>query len=544
MRPVARHYAWQSEIWPDVLAGATVLLILIPQSMAYAELAGIPPHRGLYAAAIPPIFAAFFASSPWLQTGPVALTSLLTFGALSHRAPPGSDEYISLAALLALVVGASRVAIGLLRAGSVTYLMSHAVLRGFTLGAAILICSSQVPSLVGVVPEVSGVLPGALWTAGHPDQWNETAIGFAVMTAGFVFGGRRIHRLFPGLLIAVGLAVVFSQRLSYSGPTVGDIPSDFPAFSLQLPWSALPELILPGLVIALVGFADTASISQTFAERERRRWDPDREFVSQGVANLSSGLVGGFPVGGSFARSALNHLAGARSRWAGGFTGLGVLAVLPVTYLLAPLPKAVLGAAIVAAIWRLLAPGPLFELWRLSFPQAAIGTVTFLLTLALAPRIELAVVAGIGLSVAVHLWREREQSVESWSEGERLTLRPMGVMWFGSAPGFRRAIADELDLHPEARELVIDLSGLGRLDLSGALVLKAALAAARSRGITMRVERVPPQIRRIMCAVYPDLPGAEACQDPAPPDRSGVTSPPTESTESTERKEKPPCRSV
>jgi len=498
--------------WADLLAGVTVVLILIPQSMAYAELAGMPAHRGLYAAAIAPVMAAFFASSPWLQTGPTALTSLLTFGALSHHADVRAADYVSLAALLALVVGVTRVAIGLLHAGAITYLMSHAVLRGFTLGAAILICASQVPSLLGVVPEVPGVLPGALWTLAHPGLWDEKAFGFVVLTAGLVMAGRSLHPLFPGLLIAVVTAVLLADRVGFTGPQVGAIPSDLPTWSIALPWQALPELALPGLVIALVGFAEAASISQTFAERTRRPWDPNREFVSQGMANFGAGLFGGFPVGGSFGRSALNHLAGAQTRWAGGITGLVVLAVLPVAFLLAPLPKAVLGAAIVTAVWRLLAPGPLLELWRLSVPQAVIGTLTFALTLALAPRIELAVISGIALSIAVHLWREREQRVESHIFDGCLTLRPVGVMWFGSAPGFRRSLATALDEHPSTQRLRVDLSGLGRLDLSGALVLRDALAVARRRGVPLQFTRVPRQIQRVLKAVYPDLPIAEQCE--------------------------------
>lgn len=497
--------------WADAVAGLTVVLILIPQSMAYAELAGMPAHRGLYAAAIAPVLAAFFASSPWLQTGPVALTSLLTFGALSHHAVPGEADYIALAALLALVVGLSRVAIGLLHAGAITYLMSHAVLRGFTLGAAILICSSQIPSLLGVVPEVPGVLPGAVWTLARPGLWNEQALGFVALTVGLVVASRHLHPLFPGLLIAVVAAVALSEWLGFDGPKVGAIPSAFPMPSVALPWQAAPGLILPGLVIALVGFAEAASISQAFAEQTRRSWDPNREFVSQGAANFGAGLFGGFPVGGSFSRSALNHLAGAQTRWSGGITGLGVLAVLPVAFLLAPLPKAVLGAAIVTAVWRLLAPGPLVELWRLSLPQATIGTLTFLLTLALAPRIELAVVAGIGLSIAVHLWRERDQEVQSQREGDRLTLRPVGVMWFGSAPEFRRSLTRALDEHPDVAQLCVDLSGLGRLDLSGALVLRGALAVARRRGVPLQFVQVPAQMHRILARVYPDLPIAKMC---------------------------------
>jgi len=488
----------------DAVAGITVALIAVPQSMAYAELAGMPPHHGLYAVALPAVAAAFFASSAWLQTGPVATTSLLTFGALATLATPGSTDYIGLAALLALVVGATRVAIGLLRGGAVSYLMSMPVLRGFVVGAALLIFSSQVPSVLGIVPGDAGVMGNALLALQDPSAWDPWALGFAAATLVLILGGQKLHPLFPGVLVAVVLAVVGSVALGYAGPVVGEVPTGLPRLTLDLPWARLTDLLLPGVVIAVVGFAEAASISQAFAEHEGVSWDPDREFVSQGVANLASGLVGGFPVGGSFSRSAINHLAGAKTRLAGAITGIAVLAMLPAAGLLSALPRAVLGGIVIAAVRSLLKVRPLVDLWRLSPPQAVLGWATFALTLLLAPRIEWAVVAGVAGAVSLHLWREREVTLVVERRGETLWVRPMGVVWFGSAPALRRAIAAELASAP-ADSVVLDLSGLGRLDLSGALVLQAIVETGRARGTEFSLAAVPPRLERVVSRALPGL---------------------------------------
>lgn len=284
------------------MAGVSVALVLIPQSLAYAEIAGLPPYVGLFAAALPPIAAAVFASSPYLQTGPVAMTSLLTFGALSQipGVEPESAEYLKLAALLALLVGVFRVALGAVRGGFVAYLMSQPVVIGFTSAAAILISGSQLPKALGVTSSGGSLLAEAFRALTTPSLWNLTAIGLSALTFLLVVGGRKLHPLFPGVLVAVVIGIAFATVSSYAGPIVGSVPAGMPPFSLSLPWGSTLILVVPAIVIALVGFAEPAAIARTFATQDRQVWNPDREFISQGIANLASGLSGGFPVGGSF----------------------------------------------------------------------------------------------------------------------------------------------------------------------------------------------------------------------------------------------------
>ena len=392
----------------DLLAGLSVAMVLIPQSMAYAELAGLPSHIGLFASALPPILAALFASSPYLQTGPVALTSLLTFGALASLADPGSADYVALAALLALMVGVTRLLLGLFRLGVVTYLMRDPVVAGFTSAAAILILASQLPKALGTATPPGGVLWRAGWSLGHPGVWETASLAIAATTVLLVLAGRRVvHRMFPGALIAVGGGISVSRLTDYAGPMVGDVPTALPTLSLDLPWGSTGSLLVGGILIALVGFAEPASIARVFADEDDQRWSANREVVSQGVANVAAAVSGSFPVGGSFSRSSLNRLAGARTRWSGMVTGITVLAFLPFADVLAPLPRATLGGVVIAAVVGLVTPGRLMRMARISPTDAVVAWVTFFATLALSPRVEQGVLVGILVSLAVGLRRRR-----------------------------------------------------------------------------------------------------------------------------------------
>ncbi len=472
----------------DVIAGLSVAFVLIPQSLAYAGLAGLPNYRGLYAAALPPLAAALFASSPYLQTGPVAITSLLTFGALAPLATVGGGEYVALAALLALLVGLVRVLFGFVRAGWVAYLMSQPVLSGFTTAAAILIIASQIPTALGVVAQDGPLLARALRSLFGVGSWEIASVSLSLLTGLLILVGRRLHILFPGVLAAVLVGLSYSELAGYAGPVVGDVPGTFVPLSLDLPWKSVPQLILPAAVIALVGFAEPSAIARLFAAQDRHTWSPDREFVSQGVANMASAISGGFPVGGSFSRSSINRMVGGKTRWSGAVTGLAVLLFLPVADILGSLPRAILGAIVISAMLKLVRFGPLLKMLRFSRPAAFVAWTTFATTLALAPRIDLAVVIGIGLAVIVHIWRELRVHVSTHFEATTLTLKPQGVLFFASAPGLDEALIEELAAHPSAERLIVDLSGLGRIDFTGALVVKALAREAEQAGLT-----VPPR---------------------------------------------------
>ncbi len=483
----------------DVVAGVSVALVAIPQSLAYAELAGLPPQYGLYATALPALLAAFFVSSRYLQTGPVALTALLTFGALSAVAEPGDSDYIAAAATLALLVGLIRLFLGVVRMGRVAYLLSEPVITGFTAGAAVVIIASQLPTIFDVDPD-GGVLAAALSALAEPEEWRWSSIAFAAATAALMVGGRHVHRLFPGVLAAVVVGVVVATAGGYEGSRVGDLDTGFIPLSLDFSWSNAPGLLLPAAVIALVGFAEPAAIARTYAAADRLPWNANREMVSQGVANLASAVSGAFPVGGSFSRSSLNRLAGATSAWSGAITGAFVLAVLPLAFLLEDLPTSALGIIVIVVVLRLVDVKEMSRLPRGSFPQALVGAGTTVATIGFAPRVERGVLVGIGLAIAVHLYRELQVTTPGERDHDTLTVRPKGVMWFATVPQVERSVREELATEHDLTAVVIDLSGVGRLDYSGAVALRRIMERMSAGGVRVSVAGIPPSVSRAVRA--------------------------------------------
>ena len=488
-----------------MIAGVSVALILIPQALAYAGIAGVPPYVGLLAAGLPTIAAAPFASSRYLQTGPVAMTALLTFGALSGMAAPFSNQYIALAALLAIVVGLIRVGIGLAKLGWIAYFMSKPVMVGFTIGATTLIAASQLPTLLGVQRGGSGLIVEAWRALVDPASWDATTLLFGAGTVLVVLISRRLGPRFPGVLIAVLVATIVSSSIGFGGSVVGDVPISLPTLSLGLPWGEIAGLLLPGLVIALVGFTEAAAIASVFAAEDRETWNPSREFVSQGAANIASGLAGGFPVGGSFSRSSVNRLAGARTRWSGAVTGLAVLAFVPFAGLLEDLPTAVLAAIVIVAVARLIKPTEILAIWRRSRLQGGVAGATLAATLLLSPRIDFAVLIGVGLAIVVHLGRELRLDIDVRIEDQVLQIAPHGVVYFGSTPQLTNLLISKLAEHPELDRLVIDMSGIGRIDFTGANALSNVITGARAAGLDVEIVDTPPHARRIVDGLIRDL---------------------------------------
>lgn len=261
---------WHAFAPGDILAGLSVALIALPQSLAYAELAGMPAHTGLYAVALAVLAASFFVSSPYVQAGPVATTSLLTFGVLSQVAIPGTPHYMAAAGFLAVLVGLVRVTVGLMRFGGLAYLLSQPVLLGFMSAAAMLIVASQIPTVLGVEVTDHEVLLQALVALSRISAWDGMAIALSLVTIAVIFLGRRLHPLFPGVLVAVLIGLAASVLSDYQGAVIGGIPRGLPTIQWRLPWTVLPSLVVGSVVIALVGFAEAASIARTYATLERQ----------------------------------------------------------------------------------------------------------------------------------------------------------------------------------------------------------------------------------------------------------------------------------
>lgn len=471
----------------DLVAGITVAMVLIPQSLAYAEIVGVPPVHGLVAAVVAPLAAYWFAS-PAMQSGPTAMSAVLVFGVLATQVTPGTPEYAGAAALLALLVGVIRVTLGLVRWGALAFALSQPVLRGFTLGAAVLIVASQVPAAVGLMPEGLHLIPRALRAVLRIGAWSPGAVLATVATVAGILLLRRISPLIPSALAAVVVGTAISAASDgILGPTLGSITLTLPSLRLDLPWLLVPQLALGAAVIALVGFAEPTAIARRYA-KSGRRWDPNRELLSQGASNIAAGLTGAFPVGGSFSRSALGQLAGATTRTAGLVTGLVALVLMGAAPLLADLPRAVLAGVVIAAVLDLVRLQPMTDIWRLGRTQASIAWTTAGLTLLLEPRVDQAVLAGVAVAVVLHLLRQSRLDIEHLSEGGRHRVTVQGVLWFASSVHLEDAMRALWGRYDDDRPWVIDLRGVGRIDLDAALSLANLRDQAAAIGQTLTFE--------------------------------------------------------
>jgi len=405
----------------DLIAALIVTIMLVPQSLAYALLAGLPAQVGLYASILPLIAYALFGTSRTLSVGPVAVISLMTAVAAGGVAAPGSAEYVAAALILALLSGLILVLMGLLKLGFLANLLSHPVIAGFITASGILIAVSQLRHILGV-PSHGETLPtmlASLWP--NLPEVRPVTLTIGVAATAFLFWVR--GGLKP-LLIRAGLARRPAELIAKAGPvlaviastalvagfglevaTVGAIPTGLPPMAAPLfdpaLWSAL---LVPALLIAIIGFVESVSVAQTLAARRRQRIDPDQELIGLGTANIAASFSGGYPVTGGFARSVVNFDAGAETPAAGAFTAIGILiAVLLLTPLLFHLPIAVLAATIIVAVLGLIDFGLFAELWRYAKSDFAAMAGTVAATLFLG--VETGVLVGVGVSLALYLWR-------------------------------------------------------------------------------------------------------------------------------------------
>jgi len=506
----------------DILAGITVALVLVPQSMAYAQLAGMPPVYGLYTAFLPVLVAALWGSSPQLATGPVAMVSLLTASSLAVLVTPGSADYVGYAILLALMVGVLQLALGALRLGAVVNFISHPVVLGFTNAAAIIIALSQLDKLLGVTPPRGGAFLGNI--AGMLGNLGATqlhTLAFGVVAFALMAGLRRFAPRWPGVLIAIVLATLASWASGYAevGRVVGAIPQGLPA--VQLPKASLETLAAlasSALVIALVGFMEAISIAKAMAVQTRARLNPDQELIGQGLANVCGSLTQCFPASGSFSRSAVNLEAGARSGLSSVVTALVVVAVLLyLTPLLYHLPQSVLAAVIMLAVMSLVKPGALIHAWRAHRHDGIAGFVTFGATLALAPHLDVGILVGAGTALGLFLLRSMKPRFALLGRHPDATLRdaerhglPLsdhvvaarldGDLYFANAAYFEDRMLELVARFPSARQILIVCEGINQLDASGDEIVRHLVMRLRDNGVTLSFTGLKKQVLDVLRA--------------------------------------------
>lgn len=513
-----RRYNLRDDLPGDLIAGLVTAVMLVPQSMAYAMLAGLPPVVGLYASTIPLAVYSLFGSSRQLAVGPVAIVSLLTLAGVGAIAEPGSSEFIALAALLMLMVGVIQAALGLLRAGFVVNFLSHAVISGFTSAAAIVIGLSQLKHLLGVdIPRESNVvilLSNAAREIGGT-HLPTLLIGLASIAALMI--GKRISKKFPMplLVVIVSSLVVWSQGLHNQGVAiVGTVPAGLPAFGVpNLSGDALAALAPVAATIAFVSFMESVAVAKAIASRHRYKIDANRELVGLGFANVVGAFFRGYPVTGGFSRSAVNDQAGARTPLAGLVTAalLGIT-LLFFTDLFYYLPRAVLAAIVMVAVFGLVDVKEPAHLFKIKKADAATLLVTFVATLTLG--IETGILTGVGFSLLVFVVRSAwPHSAElGWLESDRvyrnIARYPDAQTWpsvyihrvdaslyFANAAALENRMNDVLAERPELKAIVLDFSGVNDVDGVAIDTLSDRMDAFKTQGVRVLLAGVKGPVR-------------------------------------------------
>jgi len=504
----------------DIVAGITVALILIPQSMAYAQLAGLPPQYGLYASFLPGIIAAIFGSSRQLATGPVAVVSLLTAVALGEVARFDPAAYVTYAIAIALIVGIFQLALGMLRLGFLVSFISHPVIIGFTNAAAIIIATSQIGKLFGVSVEPSEHQYETVYNTiiAAIEGTNFVSLALGVLAIALIMGARRISPRIPGVLLAVVSTTVISWMINYAetgGKVVGTIPAVLPEFGLpELELARVLEFVPIAMTIALIGFMEAISIAKAMATQTRQQLDPDQELIGQGLANLASSFCQGYAVSGSFSRSAVNFSAGAVTGFSAVVTGLIVMVTLLfLTPLLFHLPQAALAGAVIAAVFNLVDIKPFIHAWKVHLDDGLVAITTFVLTLILAPHLEYGIVAGIIMSLVLYLYRSMRPRVIFLSRHMDGTLRDAelfdlelcpnisvvrfdGSLYFANTGLFEDMMIEKVATRPNLQFVILDAEGINEIDASGMETLHAVEQRLALAGVELVIARAKRQLRQ------------------------------------------------
>lgn len=486
----------------DVIAGLTVAAMLVPQGMAYAALAGMPPVTGLYASTVPLVVYALLGTSGQLAVGPVAIVSLLTASTLAPLAGGDPGTYMALAGMLAALVGIIQIGLGLLRAGRLTTLLSHPVISGFTSAAAIVIATSQLDKLFGIdIGDPEGWVERITAIATGLDATHLLTLGVGILAIAGLVVGRRLGNNVPAPLIVVVLATAAVPLfgLEQAGVAVlGEVPGGFPLPRLPMaPLDTIVALVPGAAIIALLSYLEGISVARAIAAKTRDRIDPDQELIASGAANLAAGAVQAFPVAGGFSRTAVNHSAGARTPLASVVTAGGVLlALLALAPLFTTLPKVVLAAVVLVAVANLVDVREAVHAWQVELTDGVSLTVTFLATLLLG--VEVGIGIGVAVSLVLSLWRVGIPRVSvAASRPGALRLEVEGDLLPATGARLLDDIERELgrprDVPVEV--LVLDLSGVPRADLSGVRSLAVIDDASRSAGVRLHLAGLRDGVR-------------------------------------------------
>ena len=511
----------------DATAALIVTIMLIPQSLAYALLAGLPPEVGLYASIAPLVIYTLFGTSMTLAVGPVAVASLMTASAIGELVARGTPEYLGAAVVLAFISGLLLLAMGIARLGFLANFLSHPVISGFITASAIIIAFGQLKNILGVDIEGHNLVSQASSLAKSIPETSFTTLAIGAAAIGFLFWSRRA--LAP-LLVRARLSSAFASSLSKAAPVVAVIVTTLLVYVLDLqavgvstvgdvprglPNPTLPEfdadlwrtLFVPALVIGVVGYVETISVAQTLAAKRRERIEPDQELVALGAANIGAAVSGGFPVTGGFSRSVVNFDAGARTPAAGAYTALGIaLATVFLTPLLYYLPKATLAATIIVAVLSLIDLGAIKNTWAYSKSDfmAMLGTILGTLIFG----VEIGIAIGVLSSLMLYLKRTsrphfaivgRVPGTEHYRNIKRhsvetlpgvLSIRVDESLYFPNARFLEDTINDQVSAKPEIRDVVLMCSAINFIDASALESLEHIEQRLRDAGLRLHLSEV------------------------------------------------------
>lgn len=511
----------------DLMAALIVTIMLIPQSLAYALLAGLPPEVGIYASIAPLLAYALFGSSRVLAVGPVAVASLMTASAVGQFATAGSPQYWEAALILAFLSGVMLFAMGVLRLGFFANFLSHPVISGFISASGLIIAASQLKSLLGIRADGHNLVELLMAIGRQLPNTNLPTLIIGASATAFLFWVRKgarpllvraglnprladmLAKAGPVAAIALSTVAVWQLGLQHAGVTiVGTIPQGLPPLTLPN-WDPVlwQQLLMPALLIGVVGFVESVSVAQTLAARRRQRILPDQELVALGASNIAASLTGGFPVTGGFARSVVNFDAGAQTPAAGIYTAMGLtLAALFLTPALYYLPQATLAATIIVAVLSLVDLGTLKRTWAYSKPDFAAAAVTLLSTLGFG--VETGLVIGVLFSLALYLYRTSRPhiAVVGWVPGTEhfrnvlrhkvvvspslLSLRVDESLYFANARYLEDSINEAVAARPQLKHVVLQCSAINEVDASALESLEAIEHRLRAAQIQLHLSEV------------------------------------------------------
>jgi len=511
----------------DLIAAVIVTIMLIPQSLAYALLAGLPPEVGLYASVLPLVAYAIFGTSTALAVGPVAVVSLMTASAVGSIAAEGTVDYASAAILLAAMSGVILAALGLFRLGFIANFLSHPVISGFITASGLIIATSQVGGMLGIKTE-GHALPDLVMSIVHnigTINWYTLAVG--AVSLGLLLWIRMdlknwlirfglpkgtvtiITRAGPVLVVFLTMAWSVLGDLGAKGVSlVGDVPQGLPMLSLpNFNLDTIQALLLPALIISIVGFVESISVAQTLAAKRRERINPNQELIGLGASNIAAAIGGGYPVTGGFARSVVNFDAGAATPAAGAFTAIGIAgATLLLTPFLAILPKATLSATIIVAVLTLVDFSILKRAWAYSKADFAAVAITLLGTMLMG--VEVGISLGVGASILIFLYRSSQPhaavvgqvpGTEHYRNVKRhkvetdpsvLSIRVDESLYFANARYLEDLVYDQVAGRPELKDVVLMCSAVNAIDMSALESLEAIEHRLKDLGVRLHLSEV------------------------------------------------------